>query len=189
MAGNNMGGSVEKQIEELKKRVEELEKENEAFTTLVLKREQIAKKSDEVRREWFREANIQYFTPKRIVRKAINDVSTAVVMGKKISLDKIIQKIEKKVSPDAAKVLRDATDEKEFVQRLRTIEFGITKAYKEDRDLAERLDVAAKGRRLGLYYQGKVIAELERRGKWKPMTFEELKEEIEKHKDVLEGGA
>jgi len=187
MTNGNMG--VEKQVEELKKRLEELEKESEAFTALVLKREQIAKKSGEVRREWLRMANIQYFAPKRVVRKAIEDVSTAVLMGKKISLDKIIQKIEKRIGPDAAKLLRDATDEKEFVQRLQAIELSIAKAYKEDRDLAEKLDIASKGRRLGLYYQAKVIAELERRGKWKPMTFEELKEEIEKHKDVLEGGA
>ena len=86
MAGN-MG--VEKQVEELKKRVEELEREGKAFRGLVLKRERIDVKSEQLRKEWFREANKKYFSKKRVVKKTADDLATNIALGKSVQLDKI----------------------------------------------------------------------------------------------------
>ena len=194
MAGN-MGmreksvEEMEKLVEELKKRVEELEKESKAFRGLVTKRERLDVKSEQLRKEWFRQANKAYFSPKRVVRNAIDEVDIAILTGKKVSFDKIIRRIEEKVSPDAAKQLRDATTEADFAQRLRGIERAIANAYREDKELQKKLDLAKKGRRLSLYYRAKVIDELRKSGDWKEMTLEELEAEIEKHKNVIEGGA
>ena len=172
-----------------KKTVEEVEKEFREFRMLVRQRERVTKKGEELRSEWFSEANKKYFTPKRIVRKAIDDVEIAILTGKKIELNKIIRKIEEKVSPDAAKELRDTTNDAEFAQKLRDIERAISNAYKEDKEIGEKLRLSQRARKLSNYYRAKVVAELEKRGEWEPMTLEELKEELEKHKDVIEGGA
>ena len=173
----------------MKKSVEEVEKEFREFRAMVAERERTFQKSEELRREWFKEANRKYFTPKRVVRRAIEEVDTAIILGKKVSFDKIIRKIEEKVSPDAAKQLRDVTTEVDFAQRLRSIERAITNAYREDKLLQEKLSLAKDARKLSLYYRGKVVEELKRRGEWKPMTLEELREQLERHKNVIKGGA
>jgi len=181
MTGGNMSSG--------KKSVEEVEKEFREFRMLVMERERTIQKSEELRKEWFKEANRAYFTPKRVVRNAIEEVDIAILTGKKVQFDKIIRRVEEKVSPDAAKELRDVTDEADFAQKLRSIERAISNAYREDKKLQEKLSLSKRARRLSNYYRGKVVAELEKRGEWKPMTLEELKEQLEKHKDVVEGGA
>ena len=186
MAGN-MG--VEKQVEELKKRLEELEKESRAFRGLVLKRERIDVKSEQLRKEWFREANKKYFSKKRVVKNTADDLATNIALGKSVQLDKIIRKIEQKVGVDVAKTLSDVADEREMLQALRGVEIAIAKTYREDKELQRKLNLAKAGRRLALYYRGKVIEELKKSGDWKDMTVEELEAEIEAHKNVIEGGA
>lgn len=195
MAGGNMGvrgksvEEMEKLVEELKKRVEELEKESKAFRGLVTKRERLDVKSEQLRKEWFREANQKYFSKKRVVKNTAEDLATNIALGKSVSLDKIIRKIEQKVGVDVAKTLDDVADEREILQRLKAIEIAVAKAYREDKELQRKLDLAKKGRRLSLYYRAKVIDDLKRTGDWKEMTIEELEAEIEAHKNVIEGGA
>jgi len=187
MAGNNMG--VEKQVEELKKRVEELERESKEFEELVAKREGIDVRAEKLRREWIGEANRMYFAKKRVVKNVGDKLADDIALGKAVQLDKIIRKVEEKVGADIAKSLYDVTDEKEMLQKLRGIEITIAKMYREDKELQKKLDLARKGRKLSLYYRGKVIERLKKRGRWKEMTVEELEAEIEAHKNVLEEGA
>ncbi|MCD6209545.1 MAG: hypothetical protein J7J01_01385 [Methanophagales archaeon] len=195
MTGGNMGvrgksvEEMEKLVEELKKRVEELEKESKAFRGLVTKREGLDVKSEQLRKEWFREANQKYFSKKRVVKNTAEDLATNIALGKSVSLDKIIRKIEQKVGVDVAKTLDDVADEREMLQRLKAIEIAVAKAYREDKELQRKLDLAKKGRRLSLYYRAKVIDDLKRTGDWKEMTIEELEAEIEAHKNVIGGGA
>jgi len=175
MTNGNM--RVEEKMRELEKRVKELERKWD----LVAERESAEETAIEAKREWFRKANERYFTRQRVLSNAIDKILTG-----KDNISKILKRLEKRIPADILKPIYDMTDDREIVGYLARIKAQISEEYKNDKEVQELLRTAQEGRRVVLYLRGKVVEELKKDGKFKPLTFEEIRRKYEENKDEIE---
>lgn len=171
------GSSMEKRMKEMEERLKVLERRWE----LVAQRESAEETAMKARSEWFRTANKRYFTKMRVLSNAIEKV-----LGGKENVSEILTKLEKKIPADLIKPARDMTDVGEIAAHLSHIRAQISEAYRNDEEVGELLRTAQEGRKVSLYYRGKVVEELKKDGKFNPPTFEEIRRKYEENKEEIE---